>query len=65
MLSLLSGLLSEGEGRVDGYARTHRFKRLVIEAEDELAVNLDGEPMSASRLEVEVIPRALRFVTGE
>uniref|UniRef100_UPI003BAB513D lipid kinase YegS n=1 Tax=Stappia sp. TaxID=1870903 RepID=UPI003BAB513D len=64
MLSLLSGLLSEGEGTLDGYARTHRFTRLVVDADDELAVNLDGEPMSARRLEVEVMPKALRFVTG-
>lgn len=64
MLSLLSHLLSEGSGSLDGLVRTHRFRRLVIEADEELAVNLDGEPMSADRLEVEVIPAGLKFVTG-
>jgi lipid kinase YegS len=64
VLSLLSTLLREPDGRFQGYARRASFTELRVEAEGELALNLDGEPMSASRLDVRVEPGALRFVTG-
>lgn len=64
VLSLLSGLLREPDGSLHGYARRAGFTSLRVEAEEELSLNLDGEPMSASRLEVKVEPGALRFVTG-
>jgi lipid kinase YegS len=63
VLSLLSSLLREPDGNLQGYARRASFTSLRVEAEEELSLNLDGEPMSASRLDVRVEPGALRFVT--
>ena len=45
--------------------RKASFTRLTIEAEEEIAINLDGEPMSSNRLDVAVEPGALRFITGQ
>ncbi|WP_417770822.1 lipid kinase YegS [Stappia sp.] len=64
MMALLSSLVKESETGLQGYARTHRFTRLTVEADEDLAVNLDGEPMAAQVLEIEVDPGAIRFVTG-
>ncbi|WP_186396224.1 lipid kinase YegS [Stappia sp. TSB10GB4] len=65
LMTLLSGLLREPGSQFDGYARKARFTRLTIEAEEDLALNLDGEPMSARRLDVQVDPAALSFITGK
>lgn len=62
--SLISALLDRDGGGESGYALTHRFTSMTVEAEDDLAVNLDGEPMSARRLRIETVPGALRFITG-
>lgn len=65
LMTLLSGLLREADSQFDGYARKASFTRLTIEADEEIAINLDGEPMSANRLDVSVEPGALRFITGQ
>lgn len=64
VLGLLSRLLHETEAPVESYAKTARFSSLTVESEAELSLNLDGEPMSADTLHVEVLPGAVRFVTG-
>ena len=63
VLSLLSSLLREPDGDLNGYAKRASFTSLRVDAEEELSLNLDGEPMSASRLDVKVEPGALRFVS--
>jgi lipid kinase YegS len=64
VLGLLSRLLHETDAPVESYAKTTRFTSLTVESDAELSLNLDGEAMSADRLEVEVLPGAVSFVTG-
>ena len=64
VLGLLSRLLHETEAPVESYAKTTRFSSLTVESDAELSLNLDGEPMQAKSLKVEVLPGAVRFVTG-
>ncbi len=64
VLGLLSRMLSETEAPLESYAETARFSSLTVESDAQLSLNLDGEPMSADRLKVEVLPGAIRFVTG-
>lgn len=63
--NLVGGLLRDGRNHLPKFTETVRFRELVVESAVPLSVNLDGEPMSADRLEIKVHPGAVRFVTGD
>ncbi|MCA1299980.1 lipid kinase YegS [Stappia indica] len=63
--NLVGGLLRDGRNHLPEFTETVRFRELVVESAVPLSVNLDGEPMSADRLEIKVHPGAVRFVTGD
>ncbi len=54
-------LLEKGLEALDEWPVRMRTRKLVIEGDEGLSVNLDGEPMDAERLEIEVRPAAIRF----
>lgn len=63
--NLVGGLLRDGRNHLPEFTETVRFRELLVESAVPLSVNLDGEPMSADRLEIKVHPGAVRFVTGD
>ncbi|GGE84401.1 lipid kinase YegS [Stappia taiwanensis] len=63
--NLVGGLLRDGRNHLPEFTETVRFRELLVESAAPLSVNLDGEPMSADRLEIKVHPGAVRFVTGD
>ncbi|KSW23086.1 MULTISPECIES: lipid kinase YegS [unclassified Pseudomonas] len=60
MLSALGSLLGSGGGLQELFVRA-RLPWLELEAGEGLAINLDGEPLQASRARFEVRPAALRL----
>lgn len=54
-------LLEKGLEALDEWPVRMRTRRLVVEGPEALAVNLDGEPLKADRLEIGVRPAAIRF----
>lgn len=48
------------------YMRIVRGQKISIETEGEIPVHIDGEPLKFdSKLEIEVIPKSLRIITGD
>ena len=53
--------IREGMAAVERIAVSTRLNRLEIEAEDDIFINLDGEPISGRRFLIEAMPGAIRM----
>ena len=62
MPSIVSQLIREGGERLPETAVQARIRHLTIESADPLSVNLDGEPMSSTCLDVGLLPERPLFV---
>jgi len=62
-VSELLSILFEGDpARVQEIGIMRRVRALTIETENEIQLNLDGEPLHASRLEVETHPARIKLI---
>jgi diacylglycerol kinase family enzyme len=62
---VIPGLLREGAASIRSKLLTARSSWIEYESEDELNVNLDGEPILAKRFRVECRRRALPVRVGK
>lgn len=60
--ALYDDLASVGEGNDPELLTIGRAERILIEAEEPIQVNLDGEPITDTRLEFDVLPGAIRVL---
>ena len=57
----MNNILREGIEAVENLVVGTQLTTLDIEAEDDIFINLDGEPISGQRFHVEVVPKALKL----
>ena len=60
--SLYDDLVAVGEGHDPEVLTVGRAERILIEADEPIQVNLDGEPVTDTRLEFDVLPAAIRVL---
>ena len=63
--NIMGSVLREGLDAVERRVVTARAATLDIEADDEIFINLDGEPITGKSFHVEVMPRVLRLHLSE
>jgi len=63
--NIMGSVLREGLDAVERRVVSSRTATLDIEADDEIFINLDGEPITGKSFHVEVMPRVLRLHLSE
>ena len=60
VLKLFNQLKASGSHVWNPNVEYYRFKNLIIETEDPTAINVDGENLGTTPLEINVLPSALK-----
>lgn len=58
---ILRGLVENGLRSLQGQIMTAKVSWLVLETEQPIQLNLDGEPLHGNRMDFQVLPHAIRF----
>ena len=60
-MPILRGLVENGLRSLQGQIMTAKVPWLVLETEQPIQLNLDGEPLHGNRMDFQVLPHAIRF----